>query len=74
MLECPFMFESCKIRMPWIMNCWNWYCRSFACEHSWSCFDKPRRCGKLVLLLIMKKEVFVKTNFKMIEVMAMDAV
>jgi hypothetical protein len=28
----------------------------------------------LVLLLIMKKEVFVKTNFNMIEAMAMDAV
>lgn len=48
--------------------------RSFASEHNWSCFDKPRRCSKLVLLLIMKKEVFVKTNFKMIEAMAMDSV
>ncbi len=73
-LECSFMFEYCKIRMPWIMNCWNWCCRSFACEHNWSCFDKPRRCGKLVLLLITKKEVFVKTNLKMIEAMAMDAI
>jgi hypothetical protein len=28
----------------------------------------------LVLLLITKKEVFVKTNLKMIEAMAMDAI